>query len=620
MNLAIPDAHYRCPQELAVSAVPLRRLLVIGSCLISGLPIYIESAEDGCPCDYLLVNNAPRLPETPPRPIVDYDFQLLQIPLRAIMPDGAFYRLPFNDAAAHAVLFGQCCDRIGEFLAATMRWNVDHGLLTFVWNFLLPQQNPMGRLLLRYDLRNPVNFIEKLNEFLAQELQRYRNTYLFDNDQLVSTFGRRYFQDDAVWPTNHNAALGDNDYEPDRDRIEGAHRASDLYPLRIGDYLQSSWGEILAMYRTVCQADQVKLVIVDIDDTLWRGVAAELPELPASAIEGWPLGMAEALGYLKRRGVLLALVSRNDEARVAEIWTRSLAGRLGLEDFAARKINWRPKPENIEEVLRQTNLLPQNVVFIDDNPVERAAVAAAFPDIRTFGPNPLLWRRILLWSPETQVATITAESAARTEMVQAQLKRGEQRQRLSREEFLTSLEVRFRLIELDRVQHPAFPRAIELINKTNQFNTTGRRWTEPEFRSLFASGGQLFAFMVEDRFTAYGVVGAMIVEQGHIAQFAMSCRVVGLDVEIAGVAEVLRRLRKSGTELARASLIETPLNLLSRDVYQRCGFACIGEMWSRSTATPLEMPAHVQIEFGETLPGAGQQSRFPERLGEANSE
>ncbi len=599
MSLAIPDISYRCPQELAVSAIPLHRVMVIGSCLISGFPIYIESAKDGCPCDYLLVNNAPQLPQLPPHPIAEYDFQLLQIPLRTIMPDGAFYRLPFHDVAAHAELFEQCCDRIAEFLAATMRWNLDHGVLTFVWNFLLPQQNAMSRLLPRYDLRNPVSFIEKLNEFLAQELQRYSNAYLFDNDQLVSTFGRRYFQDDAVWALNHNAALGDNDFEHDSDRLEGAHRASDLYPLRIGEYLQSSWAEILAMYRTVRQADQVKLVIVDIDDTLWRGVAAELPELPSSAIEGWPLGIAEALGYLKRRGVLLALVSRNDEARVAEIWSRSLAGRLELDDFAVRKINWRPKAENVEELLRQVNLLPHSVVFIDDNPVERAAVAAAFPGIRTFGPNPLLWRRILLWSPETQVATITAESATRTEMMQAQAEREDQRQRLTREEFLASLDLRLRLIELDGVRHPAFPRAIELINKTNQFNTTGRRWTELEFRALFESGGQLFTFAVEDRFTAYGVVGVIVAEGNHLSQFVMSCRVIGLDVEIAAIAELLRRLRETGADLVSASLTATPLNLLSRDLYQRCGFDCTGDTWLRPTVLPVEMPAHVRIATGQ---------------------
>ena len=180
------------------------------------------------------------------------------------------------------------------------------------------------------------------------------------------------------------------------------------------------------MLRTIRQTDMVKLVLVDLDDTLWRGVAAEAAEVSSTASEGWPLGFAEALMFLKSRGVLLGIVSKNDEDRVREIWRRIYGTRIRLEDFAAVKINWRPKAENIEEILAEVNLLPNSVVFIDDNPVERAAVKAAFPEIRVLGPNPYLWRRILLWSPETQVATITSESAARTEMVQKQVQREEQ--------------------------------------------------------------------------------------------------------------------------------------------------------------------------------------------------
>src|SRR6266853_747201 len=104
------------------------------------------------------------------------------------------------------------------------------------------------------------------------------------------------------------------------------------------------------------------------------------------------------------------------------------------------------------------------------------AIKAAFPDMRVLGPNPYLWRRILLWSPETQVATVTAESAARTEMVQKQVEREGQRKRLSREDFLGSLEVGASLSEIASTNDARFARALELINKTNQFNTTGKRW------------------------------------------------------------------------------------------------------------------------------------------------
>jgi FkbH-like protein len=337
-------------------------------------------------------------------------------------------------------------------------------------------------------------------------------------------------------------------------------------------------------------------VIVDIDDTLWRGVAAERTDsLPYTMLEGWPLGFAEALGYLHRRGVLLAIVSKNDEARVTEIWNRIYGGRLTFDDFAVRKINWRSKADNIEEILRQINLLPYSVIFIDDNPAERAAVAAAFPGIRTFGSNPLVWRRILLWSPETQVATITSESASRTEMIQAQITREEHRQRLSRDEFLKSLDLKLNLFEIDGVAHRAFPRVLELINKTNQFNTTGKRWTEQECMAAFAAGCRFLAFEVEDRFTAYGLVGVIVVKGACIAQFVMSCRVAGMDVEIAAVAEVARLLGREGQNTVWGSMVETPLNLLCRDLYKRCGFVEADGEWQRHTIPFPDMPDYVRV-------------------------
>jgi len=204
-------------------------------------------------------------------------------------------------------------------------------------------------------------------------------------------------------------------------------------------------------------------------------------------------------------------------------------------------------------------------------------VKAAFPEIRVFGPNPLLWRRILLWSAETQVSSITAESAARTEMVHAQVasqnrdvfehglaaiakargldrERERQRQQMSRQDFLASLSLAVNLIDITDMDHPGFPRVLELINKTNQFNTTGKRWAKQECMPAVATGTRFIAFDVEDRFTGYGIVGVVVVRESHIVQFVMSCRVVGMEVEIAALSEILRAIHEGGFGSARASL------------------------------------------------------------------
>jgi len=594
----VSDDEYRCPTDLAMAATPLKRVMVIGSCLSASWPAILEGQRDECTAEHFLINHRAALPAEMPGAGAEYDFHLIQIPLRQLLNERTYFNLPYSDAAAFERLFDAVCGRLTDMLHELTRWNRAHGVLTFVCNFLVPQQNPMGRLLPRYDLRNFVYFIEKLNEALGRELQQYENAYLFDFDQIVSTYGRRYLQDDAVWTISHGSALADTDFEQDTSRLEPLEKISRYYPLATHKLVQHACAELVAMYRTIRRADMVKLVLVDLDDTLWRGIAAEEADTSSLSLEGWPLGFAEALLFLKKRGILLGIVSKNDEDRARAIWQRIYGNLIPFEVFAVRKINWQPKADNIEAILREVNLLPKSVVFIDDNPVERAAVKAAFPEMRVLGPNPYLWRRILLWAPETQVAAITAESAARTEMVQKQVERETQKKRLSREDFLASLEVRASLGEIASTSDARFARALELINKTNQFNTTGKRWTQQELAAFFRDGGRCFVLDVTDRFTAYGIVGVLLVAGNEIAQFVMSCRVVGMDVEIAAVAGVLQAMAARGASEIRAPLVPTSANLLCRDLWKRCGFfAADAEQYQRSADLPLAPPAHIALRL-----------------------
>jgi len=597
----VPDLTFRCPTDLAVSPTPLKRVVIIGSCLVGGMPRSFESASPGLSADFLLFNNGSVLPESPPYPPETYDFQFIQIPFRSVLPDISYFRMSYVNPDAYSRLFDEACDRMSMMLSQAMRWNREHGMLAFVCNFLVPQQNPMGRLLPRHDLRNFVYFVEKLNEALGQELKSYRNAYLFDQDQIAATYGRKTLQDDVLWTISHGGAFGSNDFRYDQNRLEPILPVTAYYPTTVGTFVRLVWAELQAMYRTIRQTDMVKLVLLDLDDTLWRGVVAEEEKIPVR--EGWPIGLAEALLFLKQRGVLLGIVSKNDESRVAGLWKRIYGKYLRPDDFAVRKINWRPKADNIEEILAEVNLLPRSVIFIDDNPVERASVKAAFPEMRVLGSNPYLWRRILLWSPETQVPAITAESAVRTEMVQAQVQREGQRKQMSREEFLASLGVRASLTEVHSGADPQFPRTLELINKTNQFNTTGRRWSSQELTRVFEGGGRLFTLTVADKFTAYGIVGVMVVQQDEIIQFVMSCRTVGMDVEIAAVSAALATMVQDGCSQAVTTLVETPANLLCRDLWERCGFVAIGSgHFVRQPIGELVVPPHITVTVGAEEP------------------
>jgi FkbH-like protein len=328
-----------------------------------------------------------------------------------------------------------------------------------------------------------------------------------------------------------------------------------------------------------------------LDDTLWRGVPAELEDVDPAAMEGWPLGLAEALTVLRQRGVVLAIISKNDEARVREMWPQLFSGKLMLEDFAIRKIGWRPKPEAMAEVIAEANVLPESVVFLDDNPVERALMKSVHPLVRVIEAPHIDWRRILLWSPEMQVDVITEESTSRNVMIQAQVQRESDRLKMGLEEFLRSLDLRVELNRIDRAEGPQFQRALELVNKTNQFNTTGRRWTAGDTTDFLSSGGggQLITFKVADRYTNYGLVGVVAIAAGEICQFVMSCRVFDLGVELAVLATLSRAMA------LKARVIETPKNGPCQLVFKEAGWHFDGHIWSNAGVESL-VPAHITVD------------------------
>jgi len=210
------------------------------------------------------------LPEAPPCAPEEYDFHLIQIPLRQIVPPWTLFGAS-SDLGRFERLFEAARDRLSDQLAGLMRWNKAHGILTFVCNFLVPQQNPMGRLLPRYDLRNFVYFVERLNEALDQELRQYKTPICSISTRSSAPLAGGHIQDDAVWMISHGAALSDFDWEGDRGRLEPLDKVSRYYPLSTQNFVQHGWAELVAMVRTIRQADMVKLVLVDLDDTMWRG-------------------------------------------------------------------------------------------------------------------------------------------------------------------------------------------------------------------------------------------------------------------------------------------------------------------------------------------------------------
>jgi FkbH-like protein len=251
---------------------------------------------------------------------------------------------------------------------------------------------------------------------------------------------------------------------------------------------------------------------------------------------------------------------------------------------------------NLASILADLNLRPQNVVMIDDHPAERAAVQAAMPRVRVLGQHPYYLKRVLLWAAETQNPKISAESSRRTQMVRAQVERESVRRALAPSQFLATLELEASITRLESTGDLEMSRALELLNKTNQFNTTGERHTLESCHQRFAAGHALYVLQAQDRFTRYGLVGAAWCEKGCIEQMVMSCRALGLGLEAAFLAHIALAASGAGGPV-RGRLRYTEANVACRSLYGDNGFMQTEDptLWVGSQAEPPRVPAHVKL-------------------------
>ena len=337
-----------------------------------------------------------------------------------------------------------------------------------------------------------------------------------------------------------------------------------------------------------------KCVIVDLDNTLWPGVLAETGapfgwEPSVSGVFsfiGFYFGLHEALLCLKKRGIVLACVSKNDEAVVRELWkypdSYPRERLLTLDDFVTHRINWNDKADNIRSIADELGFAYDTFLFIDDHPVERDRVRQFLPEVEVWGEDLFALRRALLDDPRLQVPRLTDESANRTQLVKAQLGR----QRLQAEaaderSYLASLQVKTRI---ERALPDAkFDRIEELFRRTTQFNATGRQFTAAGLASLAASPKALvFALHVSDRFADHGLVGAAVIEDREITGLVMSCRVLGMGVE----HEFMRHMMSAvGDGVVTARIVPTSRNIPVRNIYRDNGFVLDQDgVWRRENA------------------------------------
>jgi len=562
----------------AAEQAPIK-LLALGTCAVS--TVLSEMQGDGLTIDHRLFDNYAHsvIPEVERQ---GYDALIISFTLRHIFGDATKQLVP-NSYPINCIYWPRAVaeGREQEYLdtcAMLIEQQVDRlcaalgGQPIFFFAFIEPKHNYLGNLLPRYHLSNPAFFVQKLNESLERSIAKHAAAYFFDVNEIIALIGSARIQDDYVQQIAHASYLWD-DYV-DKDRLAPSAQPSQMYrfaePLReLGKALGQRLRDDLAIVRHPLQ---IKAIIVDLDDTLWRGVAADDDRPDYEFTEGWPLGVAEALLIFKARGGLLAICSKNDGAVIEQRFEQIYHGRLRLDDFASMRINFERKSANIAGILADLNILEENALFIDDNPREAAEVQSAFPNLRIYCTDHYDWRRRILMSPDTQVAYITEEAALRTQSIQAKVQREQVREQKTPEEWLESLELvqDYVLVRDTGDQH--FARAFELLNKTNQFNTTGKRWSQDEVENHFDAGGYLLCSFLRDRLVNNGLIGVVVVSANEIVQIVLSCRVFNLQSEYATGHMVCELILKDYPEVV-GKIIDTGKNFTCHEYFTKLGFA-----------------------------------------------
>lgn len=324
-----------------------------------------------------------------------------------------------------------------------------------------------------------------------------------------------------------------------------------------------------------------KVLLLDLDNTLWRGLAGEHDITPIVLSEDG-IGLSfknfqRAIKQLKAQGVILGIVSKNNEEDAMKIIENHPHMVLRPDDFAVKRINWENKAENIVQIAQDLNLGLDAIVFIDDSQAERALVKDALPEVMVpdfpDGSENLTAFIAEIYHSFFEKVVITDEDREKTAQYQA----NNERKKLLNvsmdfDGYLDSLEMKLCRVNPEKNKE----RLVQLINKTNQFNLTTERFSEQEISGILDNRDyEVFLYRVIDRFGDNGIVAAAISQFGQeavVTEFTLSCRVMGRKIEYAIIEDIENAARARGYDKLIGVYKPTEKNKPVRDLYTSFGY------------------------------------------------
>jgi FkbH-like protein len=393
-----------------------------------------------------------------------------------------------------------------------------------------------------------------LNARLAEVSARIGNCYLLSVDNLIERLGREKFADSRMW-----------------------HMGKIPYSREAWKALASEY----AKYIRALRGKNKKCLVLDCDNTLWGGVVGEDgfdgikigATFPGSCYRDFQLAVLN----LYHRGVILAVCSRNNNEDVLEVFDKHPDMELRREHFAAMRINWNDKVTNIKEIQEELNIGMESIVFADDSEMEIEMAGRILPEVYgiLMPKDVSRYAEVILSCGLFDALAISDEDRKRGQMYRAE----SERKQLSAAygdvgDYLRSLDIDIKIARADSF---SLQRIVQLMNRTNQFNMTSRRYTDQEVAALIDSGEcDVLCLRYSDRFGDMGIVGAAVLKHepgcSTIDSFLLSCRALGRRVEHLLLAECMNISKNKNAGIVRGIYIPTKNNSQTADFYLRAGF------------------------------------------------
>ena len=445
--------------------------------------------------------------------------------------------------------------KINTFIAAIEKFMDSHACPLLI-NSLPSPTSPSAGFLDTFHTDGAGYLASYFNQKLGETAQRHNRITLIDTDLAMADIAPGKRSDAKLW------FYGRIPYSMEATKSL-AQGFSDAYALQ--------------------NSKPVKVLALDLDNTLWRGTFGEdgiagldcNDDFPGNAFKSFQ----EECLRLKGQGILLAILSKNDED-VLSVFDEHPGMILKRDDFVGYRINWNHKSENISSLAQELDLGLDSFVFLDDSQHERDAMRRMAPEVRVpeLPADPAARSEFLANYTPTWPLRLTAEDRLRADLYAVQRKgRALKSKTASVEDYLTQLDQQLCVEEMTTA---TLPRVTQMHTRTNQFNPTAQKMSEAELAAMLDDNSRYRVFLgrLNDRFGSHGIVACATARltgtSAELLTFLMSCRVIGREIERAFLAVLLQHFTECGVDEVAATVRPTERNAPSRGLFRDMGFSC----------------------------------------------